>query len=249
MALFADTHHVYGYDAKTGKRLWSTPDGPIRSETPAIWRHDGKAYIIYHGRKGMTCVAVRSGEQMWTAPEARHATNSISISGDYAIPSGDDDIGLSCWKLSPQKAEKVWGDITVKREDTGDKKWLIRVSNHNTPLVKDGRVYVQCETVDTTSNHGNDIYVLDLETGKVVQALLDVGKNNGPSFVGAGRLMICFYRNNNVYQADAETFSVLEQWQPKLFGGCARCTIPAFQDGLMVLRNIKGVVCYDLRRR
>ncbi len=52
----------------------------------------------------------------------------------------------------------------------------------------------------------------------------------------------------NVYRADADEFGVLEQWQPQYFDNSARCTIPAFYSGVMVLRNTRGLVCYDLRR-
>lgn len=97
-----------GYDAKTGKLLWTVPGRPMR------WVRQGKECVLcLDGRGALRCVQPRTGKELWGAAVGQMGwSKSFLLTGDYLLTqSGNWKQGTgtpAMWKLSVAGATKLW---------------------------------------------------------------------------------------------------------------------------------------------
>lgn len=205
-----------GFDAATGKVLWSQKAvGPTNS-SPAYWEKDGKTYLLVGG----SCIDPKTGDVLWKSPGPGNSTPAI-VGDHMVVLTGDGKIGVIAYKLAKDKAEKLWSVETFA--DRGA-----------SPLVHDGHVYAM---------GSQGAVCVHLESGKVVwdgkpgtdefsSPLLADGK----LFVGGrGGLVL-------MLKASPEKCDVLG----KAKVGMVACTSAAFADGKLFVRLAKSIACYDL---
>ena len=90
-----------GYDAATGRLLWTV------SGTPTRWASGGKEYVLCRAGATLRCIEPKSGKEIWKADVGASGNGGqILLTGDYLLAeSGGKAIG---WKLSPAGAAKAW---------------------------------------------------------------------------------------------------------------------------------------------
>jgi len=165
-------------DAKTGKEAWRCADIKAQDNSPSVWVHGGKSYIIAAGGK-IGCVDAADGKVVWTVPGNKWTTPAVS--GDFMAftTSGKQ---MSVYKLSLEKAEEVAtftqssrscspimdgkfaycmarGDGVCIDAETGKEVWKGKGNNdtYSSPLLADGKILC---------NHRRGFILYDAATGK-----------------------------------------------------------------------------------
>ncbi|MFW5690808.1 MAG: PQQ-binding-like beta-propeller repeat protein [Planctomycetota bacterium] len=95
---------LIGYDARTGKRLW-TAGRRGTATSPISWRHGERTYILSQSTK-LTAHDPRTGKELWTAATGRGFGGSPVVGEGYAVTRRGDT--LTCLRLSPKGAKQVW---------------------------------------------------------------------------------------------------------------------------------------------
>jgi outer membrane protein assembly factor BamB len=249
---------LYACDPETGAVLWKAPCDWVTD--PQRWVHAGKEYAIVKGGSSpdgveYRCLEPKTGKVLWSFRGFIFAECFAGISGDTIAvvqgKDGQDDPGgpgsgkegrlsIAAYRLTPEKAEKIWEVPTVPIE---------------------GRAAVVVLEKYVAAMGLRKSRLLDLATGKEV-ATVDVGGpvNFGHVQVAEDRL---FVRpdgahggiNINMLGATPETFKVMGTyqygWQPKIPHSSSYArkmhTMPIV-DGRMYIRGADGIYCYDLRK-
>jgi len=209
-------------DAATGEVRWTQPKVSGTDNSPVFWRSGGKQYVICNTGRGVFCVDIADGKLLWNVPGGSCST--VAVCGDFmAVQAESKNVGLSAYRLSPEKPEKLW---TVEHTDRGA-----------SPVIHDGHVY---------SVTRNGAICVHLETGKVLWRQ-NVGGGEISSPILAGGMVLSPVSGDRgvlvMIKAAPEKFSLLG----KVRLGIATCTSPAFADGRLYVRLAGAAACYDLR--
>ena len=259
---------LYGIDARTGKVRWQGED-EIHSDdaSPAIWKHQGEAYVLAHVGNETVCVDVKNGKQAWRV-ESNAGRSTPVVAEDRLITYGNSRKGgVRCFAMSTEKADLLWTNTDVADEGSS-------------PVVVDGHAYV----------HGDRRLVcISLEDGKTKwRRELDIERPRYTSLIAADNKVIfaaggllCFAAQPDRYHLlvngrinttgrvasedyfrDVLKIDELERtaegqkeaeslWRKEIEGsGPAQCVSPAMADGKIYLRlKNNRLACYDLRLR
>lgn len=211
-----------GLDAETGEPLWQQKKVRGRENSPVCWQSAGRAHVICNTGKALACVALKSGDLMWTVPGGGQST--AAVAGDLmAVFSADKKVGLTVYKLSAEKPEKIWS----KPE---------HIDGAASPVIHDGHLYAV----------GKDLAVcVDLSTRQVAWENKKIGGNGHTSPVLAdGKLFAVVGRQLLVIDAAPEKFNVLASAKLPV----AEYASPVVAGGRLYLRLGNAVACYDLTR-
>lgn len=258
-----------GYDAATGKLLWTAGGGRAMS-TLSAWTHDGKDYLLGimgpgHDRKGLGCLEAATGERVWTLPINVISSGrglgpgGITVFHDYLLVYQDNGSGkqgdaiqpaLAAYKLTPDGAEPLW---QVGDEGTAqtDKLKMGCAHGESIPVVVRGKFVFT-----------PDLRVVDLATGKVLD------QSSGPRPLNGGYMQaiedIVLVRQDGTHgehaqfgfykvAADGSVRSFIEtDWKPPIGGATSSYHHPIFYpaaDGRVFLRQENGIYCWDLRKK
>jgi outer membrane protein assembly factor BamB len=203
-----------GFDAATGKQLWEClAAGRNNITSPGVWKAGTSAYILMNMEK-FVCVDPKDGAVVWTGDHGG-GWSTPTVNGDYVV-LGD---GISVFKLSPQKGEKLFSS------GLGDRAASM--------MIYDQHVYSNCwGTLRCQDFTGKVLW----EQGGGDQIGSLVGAD-GKGFLVSGDRRVAMFaltpEKPRVYQAviPAGPF-----------------TTPAIADGKMFLHlsGGKGVGCFDL---
>jgi len=233
----ADGHGgLIGFDTATGARLWH--GGRIGSVSgPVIWRPsagsgqaDGNAYVI----ADTACLDLRTGGELWRAAGA-HGGCTAAVAGDLLVLSGSREQGMSCWRMTPRGATKLW-------ELPGE----YHVAGYCSPLVMGGHVYTR---VDGLEGRRQGLVCVELATGKVVGWEPHGIGGTCSSMLGTdGRVLYegACYTGFFMYAAAPRT--PVQLGQPLRDIRYGESTTAAVADGRLILRTNDGILCYDLRK-
>ena len=236
-----DRRACYALDAETGEVRWGP--GPMSCSGrgggvvgPVRWVHGGTAYFV----STLRCVEAKTGRLRWTVPGGYGGCNA-TVSGDYLVVLGtgqakgpDDEYRpcLACFRMSPDKVEKVW-------EQTPDLTgWWA-----SAPVIYRGHVYGSslCYTSDNKPIHQQ--FCVEMATGKRL-----VLRERADEYCGwlaqDGRL----FRPGHMtwYNADPADFRRLGDAKIPL--SSEECITPTLVDGRLFFRSNGGfMTCYDLR--
>ncbi len=208
-------------DARTGRVVWKQPRVPSCNNSPVSWVGDGKTYLICNSDSGLHCVDPDDGRVLWSA-KGGHASTPV-VSGDVAVVNGLKDTGLAAYRISPAKAEKIWGVPTI--------------TNASSPLVYDGHVY---------ANRIHRIVCVELHSGTVKwDQKCDIASVASPVIADGKIYCVAGDRGGKGFlmiAADPEKFALLGTVALKI----ARCSSPTIVAGRAYLRLRNGVACFDL---
>jgi len=213
--------HLTAVDAASGEVRWTQPKVAGADNSPAFWHSGDKHYVICNTGRGVFCVDPADGKVLWNVPGGSCST--VAVAGDVmAVQAESNQAGLSAYRLSPEKPEKLW---TVEHTDRGA-----------SPIIHDGHVY---------SVTRNGAICVNLETGKVLWKQ-NVGGGEISSPILAGGMVLSPVAADSgvlvMIRASPEKCSLLG----KARLGIVTCSSPAFADGRLYLRLGGAVACYDL---
>ncbi len=208
------------FDTKDGKRLWQAEKVGGGDNSPAIWRKDGKAYVICNTGKDVACVDLADGTLRWTAPGGGRA--SPTIAGDHlALLTDKKELGLVVYRLSPEKAEKLWNHAEL-------------TDGSACPVIHDGHVYVvatgRAACVELAG--GKIVWDQKIPTAGWSSPAIADGKIYG---VGGDSVIL-------MLRATPEAYTALSRARV----GAMQYTSPAIAGGRLYLRLAKTVGCFDL---
>jgi outer membrane protein assembly factor BamB len=170
---------LLGFDAATGKPLWSLKAVIARGATPAIWRHEGEAYLLCpFGDKNdgkVSLIAPADGKVLWTHTHAGPAHTSLVVGGDRVLfntrgnmltgqkgPQGDKKLGsglLACYELSLAGPKPLWTleDVAENWHDIRPDRGMNR------------RIAIRGDVGYLLLGEKQRLAAVDMKTGKVIQ--------------------------------------------------------------------------------
>lgn len=210
-----------GLDGRDGNVLWTQPKLKGSAPSPVTWKKGDKTYLICNSGGGAGCVDPATGNLLWTAPGAGSGTAAVSEDA-MVIFAENKNVGLVAYRISPEKAEKLWSRPITDRGTT--------------PIISGGNVYAV---------GGGKALCIRLEDGNAVTEQAHPGEINSP-LLADGKLFAIGQSGQVVqmYRADGTAFSPLAKFKLKT----AQCASPSFAAGRLYLRLADGVACYELKK-
>ena len=214
------------YDPKTGRVLWTNSiANTCGSVVP--WSYGGTNYVIGQSESDrygqLFCVNVETGRVMWTTYSSGSGATPFIV-GDALLSRGGNGGGLIKFKLSPEKAEKVWG---VNCD--GDP---------GSPVVFQDCVYV-------TGGHccPDQVLCLDWNTGQKKWTNWKEEVRCSSPVLADGKLFTAG-KTCEIFmlQPSAEKYTELGHFNAHI----AACTSPTIANGKLFVREDEAVACYDL---
>jgi len=143
---WSDRCGLIGLDAKTGKQLWHLPKILGNWNSPTVWEHGGKSYLLAGsaGEGVITCVEPGTGKVVWEVT-AGTSQDTIVAEGEYMI--GRAEGSLACWKIDANGGKMVWSLPASYGQPT------------TIPVIHNGHVY--------SSVKSGKMLCIELASGKV----------------------------------------------------------------------------------
>jgi outer membrane protein assembly factor BamB len=235
---------LVGFDAATGRRLWTVPECAGHAASPVLWRHKGREYIIcgndtYYADERkvprVVCVDPSTGRLLWEMPAGQNRETMV-VAGDCLVCNGSKDApAVVAYRLAPERAVKAWGLPPA-----------LGYPGERPPVIYRGHVYV--------AGRNGQLACVDLGSGKIAASVPFGG--GGASFMVAaeGRLLVQVDASHarpevRLFKADPKDFRELGAvWMSPAAASYTTAILPAIVDGRMYLRTSDRIVCYDLRK-
>ena len=209
---------MVGFDARSGRRLWTLEDICGMTASPVRWVHAGREYVLASSDE-ISCIDPRTGKIVWQLPGAEFPV-APGLKGDILVCNRAGKDGLCGYRLGPTGAAKLWSAGRAQ------------VLSTCPPAVVGNRLY----TVGAKA-----LNCIDVATGKVLASF-------DTEYVPAGlvgyrnRLLV---EGMQLFDLGGEeALSSPSLWAPPH----ARGTTPAIADGRLFFRGPSALFCYDLRK-
>lgn len=229
-SLLVTEDHVIGlcgrlvaWHRSSGDIAWTQKSIRGRKSSPVLWTHKGQSYVLVNTGLGtITCVRLKDGELLWTAPGGGDSTPVIT--GDVAlVHSEEEKLGLIAYDLTPEAAKKRW-HIALQGRGAAS------------PLVYKGNVYlvgsdrILCARLSDGHEHWNKKATADITS----------------PFIADGKLFTLINKGSDFVALDASPGEFRELAKTRV--RAQRCPSPTFANGRVLLRHRDAVICYDLKR-
>jgi outer membrane protein assembly factor BamB len=221
------------FNADTGAELWRQPTVTGDSDSPVLWKNEGKSYVLCasaapHYNFNTYCVDAQTGKILWKQPNGGEHT-ALLLQGDTLISRGN---GVTAYHLTPAKPEQLW--VSKLGGDYG-----------GSPIIYDDHVY-NCGLAYGTIL----VIVLDLKTGaaKLTQTKTAGGGACSSGIAAGGKIIFISESNYKtgrliVFNANPEKYEEVGQLpNPDVVAS----TSPAFADGKVYVRMATAIACYDI---
>ena len=264
-----------GVAVETGSTLWEVPAATARTATPALWRHQGREYLLVatHGfgdhRQGkLRLINPKNGEVLWTVEGLSNTHFALAPSEEHVLVNvgskmkGHGDVPwmlLGCYRLSLEDAKLVW---TMPDELGAWHEARYEASDWRKYLIRDGKVYYYSRSRNPDKSTVSAYFILDEKTGKILLRQRG-GRDDfvpvpGQHYLIEDRLLQVPDASHSdrlslrLWTADPKDLRPLcPPWKPPHTGTTAYNVFMEFPyvDGRIFMRARDGTVrCYDLRR-
>jgi outer membrane protein assembly factor BamB len=225
-----DGKSVAAYDAVSGKLLWQSGDDPAGYASPQLATLAGKQQVLIFSATRLFAVDAADGRELWghvwASSPAIHCAQPIQVSDNRVWFSSGYGHGSALLEITETdgkfQAEKLWETNTMKNK-------------FNPSVVFDGHVY-------------------GLDDGIMASVNLETGKRNwkggrygfGQLLLADGHIIVLTEKGDLVLvratpeaHEEIASFSALEgkTWN-----------VPAYGDGLLLVRNQTEMAAYRLAR-
>ncbi len=269
---------LMGFETATGKRIWHARKVNSTWATPAIWRKDGREYLLVCTREGeLRLLDPRDGKELWKEKVGVNYPTLV-LHGDIAI--------CNVKQAGEKDSEGVYGGIRISTEgikrlwsfpeevntitnfggaDNAATRWL---------AIRDDLAILCRKTTPRSGRSKYDIMitVLKPETGEILYRRLVTEKDapekaskrvRMPILMGDYVMLMTDQNHGNsgyggyyyhIERNDDGTFKTLTyagQWPKRHFaltGYETPIEIP-YVGGRLYFRSMKGIACYDLRKQ
>ncbi|MBI3829513.1 MAG: PQQ-like beta-propeller repeat protein [Planctomycetes bacterium] len=230
--VYACPGELAAFDAATGKELWRQAKVTHDSESPVLWKKNGKTYVLCSSSApryyfNLWCVDAGNGNVLWQAPSAGEHS-SLTLLGDTLIMRGNG--GVTAFHLTPQKPEQLW--TSKVGGDYG-----------GSPIIYQDHVYL-CGQAYTP----NLLTVLDLKTGEPTLKVTAKGGACSTGLVADGKIVFVSesgYKTGRLimFKTTPDKYEEVGQLPNQ---DLVASTSPAFADGKVYVRMPTAIACYDL---
>lgn len=207
------------FDPADGKVLWSQQKVEGENPSASLWTSGGKTWLICNSNQGIACVDPKTGDVKWTVPGGGSGT--AAVEGDMMVLLAQDPkVGLCGYRMSADKAEKLW---SLPWADRGC-----------TPVILKDSAYLL---------GGSHLACVELSSGKVAWDQKAGGEISSP-IIADGKVIAVGDDGASLTlcTANPEKLSLLARVRMPI----AQSSSPAVADGKLYLRLRDGVACYDL---
>ncbi len=263
-----------GYDAATGRLLWTAGGGGRAVSTLSAWSHAGEDYVIgvmgpRHAPRGISCLKADTGEPVWDLPVnvltagRGLGPGGISVFGDLLLVNQNNGTGrkgdpidpaIAAYRLSPDGPTPLWQ--LGPDEDTA------RVQALRGKSAPYGPVHQECVPVVVRGKYvfTADLRVADLATGRVLAKTAGIVPMNG-GYMQAMEDLVLVRRDGTHGNMECAWYKVGPDgsvrslnadaaWVPPVGGTTTSYHHPIFYpmvDGRIFFRQENGVYCWDAR--
>ncbi|MEI8197509.1 MAG: PQQ-binding-like beta-propeller repeat protein, partial [Phycisphaerae bacterium] len=207
---------LFAFDAVTGTEVWKQPEVKTDNCSPVLWQAGQVSYLLCNTDKLAYCVELKTGRVAWSMPGG--GVSTVAVQGDIMALQTLKDV--SAYKISPEKAEKLW---TVEIADRGA-----------SPIVANGFVYAV--------GSGTALCVKVPDGAVAWRAKYMPCNFSSPVLVGDKWLVAVGDRELLLAAVMPEKMELLGKVGMKV----APCSSPCFVDGKLYLRLSNGIGCFDL---
>lgn len=214
---------LVGLDAANGKLLWKNEALANQQASAASWNCGGKTFAIVNAGK-LYAIDPKDGKIAWQVPAGGAGTPSVV--GDIVAVCAGDTTGVLCYRMSADKAEKLW---TAANKDT-----------HSAPLICGDYVYVVGGAYQDPGK--GKAQCVSMKDGKVVwEEILGPAQLSSPLLVGD---TIIAYSGQDLvmFKASPEKFIKVGKWPL----GMEHWTSPCYANGNLLVRTSTNIVCYEI---
>jgi len=211
---------TYAVHIADGKLAWQQPTPAAKSNSPVVWIADGKNYLLCNSEDKLRCLDAATGTILWEVPGKLFST--AAVAGDVmAVQSGAKETGLTAYRISPAKADKLW---TVDITDRGA-----------SPIIYDSCVY--------SVGNGRAVCVRVADGTIAWDQKLGGGEISSP-VLADGKLLALVDSGKNLFMLRAKPDQFAQLGKATM--GMLNCSSPAIAHGRLYIRRENAVACYDL---
>jgi hypothetical protein len=231
-----DDQRMYGYDAATGKPLWTTSGGvgggTRNGASPLLWPTDGRELIV----SNKSGIDPKDGKVLWRLPGQAGGV-CTAVAGEYVLTGGEES-DCAAYRATGKGVTKAWALGAA-----------FPINSFSMPVVYRDHAYSMTWTAKEEAEKAKRkfpefaVTAVELQTGKVVGEAQTGKFNMCQANCAEGRFIWRQYMAN-ADPAGIKQLSMLD------YRGCdmAQDTSAAYVCGWLFRRGISGLLCYDLRK-
>jgi RNA polymerase sigma factor (sigma-70 family) len=233
---------LVGFDAASGRRLWTVPNTIYKFGSPGVWRHGGKEYLLAAG-DWLRMIESKTGRVLWEigGPDNKITQCTVpAVSGDYVVVNKNidkgsgraGDRGPTCYRIGLTGAKQLW---TLPIEDCPS-------LNISSPMIMRKHVYVPLKA---------GMACVELETGKILgKPIAGFTTPRQSCSGGDGLLFKIGGFSPGCPIGVAQAFPEMKVLNGALSGKADTGEIhaPAVANGRVYWRGKTSVWCYDFRK-
>lgn len=232
---------VAGFDAKTGKNLWTSATGKAGYSSPVLMTLAGKEQIVTLTADGAFGLETTDGKVLWKFPfPTEYDCNTacpVKVGDSEVLISAGENHGSAVVQITANgqklSAEEVWASLGKDSQLRAE--W-------QTPVIHDGHLY----GLDNSGSAGpiTNLVCIRLKDHETVWQKARFGKSN--LIVADGKLFLTTM-NGEVVIVEASPAEFKELGRAELMETTRQA--PTLSNGFLFVRDDKEVICIDVRAK
>ncbi len=214
---------LQAFDAMSGKQVWENTSIRGKTASPVLWLNDWQNSIVCNSSKTVFCVNPETGKTLWEGPGGGASTPVTS--GNHLVVHGKkEEVGLICFHANLDGISEKWRFPKLTRR------------TDSSPLVFEKKAIL----------FGAGMRLcIDLQSGKVLRNVPAKHDISSPILAG-GKVLAYEINGSFLISVKAEPEKLSEEQKFKL--NALKCTSPGLVGTKLLVRNEKGIACYELGR-